>query len=100
MALEKVKVTGVKFFNDEVNGKHIDSGKIFIEEILDFTKGTAKGSATQVYTLKSSKEVIDLMKYDYPLLCEVEFVRVTTGKDSKIMINRITPVPASPAPAR
>lgn len=97
MALEKVKVTGIKFFNDEVNGKRIDSGKIFVEEVLDFTRGNAKGVASQVYSLKSSKEVIDLMKYDFPMLCEVEFVRVTTGKDSKTMVNRVTPIPTQAA---
>ena len=45
--LEKVKVTGITFFKDTIDGKQIDSGAAFVEENLNFQSGRAKGTATQ-----------------------------------------------------
>ncbi len=35
MAVEKCKIMGVKFFAGNIDGKNIDSGKVYIEEALD-----------------------------------------------------------------
>lgn len=100
MAIEKVKVTGVKFFDGNVDGKNIDSGTVFIEQLLDFRNGTAKGFAATAYPLASSKEAKALMNHEYPLVCEVEFLTLTTGKGPKTVVNSLRPVPAASAPAR
>lgn len=96
MTIERVKVTGVQFYNGEIDGKGIDSGKIFIEERLDFTTGRAKGTATQVYSVGKSEFIKTLMHHDFPLVCEVEFNRLTTGKVSKTIITKVTPVVTPP----
>jgi len=103
MAIDKVKVTGVKFFDGNVDGKNIDSGTVFIEQLLDFRNGTAKGCAVTAYPLASSKEAKALMNHDFPLTCEVEFLRLTTGKGDKTVVNSLRPVlaaAAASAPAR
>ncbi|MDP3511442.1 MAG: hypothetical protein Q8S20_01725 [Sulfuritalea sp.] len=92
MAIEKVKVTGVKFFKGDIDGKGIDSGKVFIEESLDFTTGRAKGYATQEYSLGKAELAQALMHNEFPMLCEVEFLRVTNGDVSKNIVNSVRPV--------
>lgn len=92
MATEKVKVTGVKFFKGDIDGKSIDSGKIFIEEALDFTTGRAKGYASQDYSLANADAVKGLMHNEFPLICEVEFMRVTNGDTTKNIVTGVKPV--------
>ena len=92
MAIEKVKVTGVKFFKGDIDGKVIDSGKLFIEEHLDFTTGRAKGYATQEYALASADAAKGLMHNEFPIVCEVEFQRVTNGDVSKNIVVGVKPL--------
>lgn len=97
--LEKVKVTGITFFKDTIDGKSIDSGAVFVEEHLNFQTGRAKGTASQKYPLGDASKAQALMHNDFPLICEVEFVRVTTGSVSKNIINSIKPVALAQKPA-
>lgn len=92
MAIEKVKVTGVKFYKGDIDGKSIDSGKVFIEESLDFTTGRAKGYATQEYGLGKAEIAQGLMHNEFPFIAEVEFIRVTNGDVSKNIVNSVRPV--------
>ena len=92
MAIEKVKVCGIKFFKGDIDGKDIDSGKVFIEEQLDFTTGRAKGYATQDYALANAEAAKALMHNEFPIVCEVEFIRVTNGDTSKSVVTSIKPV--------
>lgn len=92
MAIEKVKVTGVKFYKGDIDGKSIDSGKVFIEESLDFTTGRAKGYATQEYSLGKAEIAQALMHNEFPFLAEVEFTRVTNGDVSKNIVQSVRPV--------
>ncbi|RJX30303.1 MAG: hypothetical protein C4516_10690 [Oxalobacter sp.] len=97
MAVEKVKVQGVKFFSGAIDGKNIDSGKIYIEESLDFTTGRAKGYASQEYSLANAAAAQAIMHNEFPLICEVEFMRVTNGDVSKNIVASIKPIERSPA---
>lgn len=92
MSIEKVKVTGVKFFAGDIDGKNIDSGKVFIEEQLDFTQGRAKGYATQEYSLGKAEAAKAIIHNEFPLVCEVEFMRVTNGDVSKTIVVTIKPL--------
>lgn len=99
MALEKIKITGVSFYDDKgPDGKDIKSGKAYVEESLDFTKGRAKGTATNPYQLGKPELIKALMNFEFPLIVDAEIIRVTDGKQSKNVINKITPPPASAAP--
>lgn len=92
MAIERMKVTGVKFFRGEIDGKVIDSGKVFIEEHLDFTTGRAKGYATQEYALGKAEAAQAIMHNEFPLICDVEFMRVTNGDVSKNIVVGLKPI--------
>ena len=95
--LERVKVTGVTFFKDTIDGKSIDSGAVFIEEHLNFQTGRSKGTATQKYPLGDASKAQALMHNDFPLICEVEFMRVTSGTVSKNIVNSIKPIASAVA---
>ncbi len=97
--LEKVKVTGVTFFKDTIDGKSIDSGAVFIEELLNFQTGRSKGTATQKYPLGDASKAQALINNDFPMLCEVEFIRVTSGTVSKNIVNSIRPISPASKPA-
>ena len=99
MSVSKEKVTGVKFFMGNIDGKDIDSGKVFIEESLDFTRGTAKGYATVEYALANAAAAKGLMHNEFPLVCEIEFQRVTNGDVSKNIVMSIKPVERGEASA-
>ena len=90
--LEKVKVTGVTFFKNTIDGKAIDSGAVFIEESLNFTTGRSKGTASQKYSLGDAAKAQALYHLDFPIMCEVEFVRITNGNVSSNVVNSIKPV--------
>jgi len=93
--MDKVKVTGAKWFKGNIDGKDLDSGTIFVEERLDDRRGTAKGYACTPYKLASSARAELLAKGEFPMLCEVEFERMTNGKgDSENVVVRIQPVAA------
>lgn len=92
MGIEKVKVTGVKFFKGDIDGKGIDSGKVFIEEPLDFTTGRAKGFASQEYSVGKAEVAQAIMHNEFPLVAEVEFMRVTNGDTTKNIVVGIKPV--------
>jgi len=96
MAIEKCKVTGVKFFTGTIDGKKIDSGKIFIEEQLDFTTGRAKGYASQEYSLGSADAVQALIHNPFPFVAEVEFLRVTNGDTTKNIVVGVKPLELAP----
>ncbi|WP_353188965.1 hypothetical protein [Pseudomonas sp.] len=97
--MEKVKVTGLKWFEGEIEGKKFNSGTCFVEERLNDLRGTAKGYASQPYKLANAAQAQALAKREMPLLCNVEFSRVTNGKgDSETIIVDIMPADAEAAP--
>ena len=95
--IEKVKVTGITFFEGNIDKKDIDSGSVFVEEYLDESTGRSKGTATQKYPLGNASAAKSLMHNTFPLICEIEFRRVTNGNVSKNTVHSIKPV-SSPAP--
>lgn len=99
--MDKVKVTGAKWFKGNIDGKDLDSGTVFIEERLDDRRGTAKGYACTAYKLSSSARAEAIAKGEFPMLCEVEFERMTNGKgDSENVIVLIKPIVAAAPSAK
>jgi len=92
MAVEKVKVTGIKFFKGNVEGTDYDNGNIFVEEALDFTTGRAKGFATTMYKCGKAEVAQGLMHNEFPLIAEVEFLRVTNGDTTKNIVVSVRPI--------
>ncbi len=96
MAIERCKIMGVKFFSGNIDGKNIDSGKVYIEEALDFTTGRAKGYASQEYSLGKAEAAQAIMHLEFPFVGEVEFMRVTNGDVTKNIVMGVKPVERIP----
>lgn len=96
MAIEKCKIMGVKFFSGNIDGKIIDSGKVYIEEALDFTTGRAKGYASQEYSLGNAEAAQAIMHLEFPFPGEVEFMRVTNGDVTKNIVMSVKPLERIP----
>lgn len=77
--MDKAKVSGVKWFVGEIDGKKIDTGTVYLDEKLDDRRGTAKGRACTPYKV-SSAVAMTLAKRDFPIECEIEFERMSDGK--------------------
>ncbi|MDZ4080941.1 hypothetical protein [Hydrocarboniphaga sp.] len=91
--MDKVLVTGVKWFVGNIDGKDFNTGTAFVDEKLDDRRGTAKGRASTTYKLSSAAVAQALAKRDFPLQCEVEFERLSDGKgSSETIIVDIRPI--------
>lgn len=89
---QEVTVTGIKQFKGEVDGKHYDSFKVFVQVALDESKGTAKGFATEEFNAGASAEFDRWKHLPFPLKAEATFQMVTSGKVSKMQIVEVKPL--------
>lgn len=87
-------VTGIKFFNDTVEGKHYKNTTVYCLVDMDESQKTAKGQASAEY--KSDDVVLfeKLKNHDFPLNCRLLLEQVTNGKVVKTKILDV--VPAAP----
>jgi hypothetical protein len=91
----KVKVIGLKRWKGTVDGKAIDSGKLFVEVRLDDSRNTAdalaKGYASE--ELKVAPEVVHRLEHlPLPFEAEVSTERVSNGRQSREHVTDVRPV--------
>lgn len=91
------KVTGMKMFNDTMEGKTYDFTKLFIESNLDESKGVAKGFATVEYEFGTSEEFHKMKHLPFPFVADLTIELVTTGKAQKQRVIAMKPVKVEPA---
>ncbi|AMC34211.1 hypothetical protein [Janthinobacterium sp. B9-8] len=75
-----VTVTGAKFFNDSIEGKHYDTTTIFVLLDLDESQGRAKGLAAAEYRFPSSSLFESIKNLPFPHEAELILNQVTSGK--------------------
>lgn len=84
MPWEKVMVTGVKGWKGELEGEQIDSGKVFVEERFDDRGNTedqfGQGTSSVSYGVGSAAKARELLGLKFPLVVELHFDRVATGR--------------------
>lgn len=86
------KITGMKMFNDTMEGKTYDFTKLFIESNLDESKGVAKGFATVEYEFGTSEEFHKMKHLPFPFMADLTIELVTTGKAQKQRVIAMKPV--------
>lgn len=89
-----VTVTGAKFFNDDVEGKHYDTTTLFVLLDLDESQGRAKGLAAAEYKYPSSSLYQSVKDLPFPHEAELVLDQVTSGKVTKTTLvgHRMLPV--------
>lgn len=92
----RCKVVGLKRFQGVMDGKSIDSGKIFIEVRLDDSrngeKQFSKGLAFEEIRLPSSELVRRIEHTPLPAYFDVETERVSNGRESRELVIDLRPV--------
>lgn len=90
-------VTGIKFFNDTVEGKHYKSTTVYCLVDMDESQRSAKGQACAEY--KSDDVVLfeKLKGFDFPVNCRLLLEQVTNGKATKTRVLDVIPATAQKA---
>jgi hypothetical protein len=92
----KVRVTGAKFFEGNIDGKSINSGKLYTECKLDDSRGNAKGFFTEEWKV-TSELVKRILHLPFPFECELVTERVGNGRESREVVIDLRPVDMKPS---
>lgn len=102
----KVKITGFKYFTGTVDGKRIDSGKLYTECLLDNTRNDSEKQWAQGSFTEEWKVPVDAIKrvmhIPVPFMAELDVQRMGNGKEAREVVQDIKPldlVKAQPAKA-
>lgn len=88
-------VSGIAYFDGNIDGKQLNSGTLFILQELDNSKGTANGERTVEKKCDSADIIKRLMHNEFPLKCKITYEeRVSKGAERMIVIQC---VPVGPA---
>lgn len=90
--IARVTIRGAKLFRGNLDGKDIDSGKIFVDTEL---KGeNSFGICTTEYKCEGSK-LIDQIKHNpFPFIAEVAMQQLSNGKVTTTVVTAIKPLQA------
>jgi hypothetical protein len=91
----KVRVTGAKFFEGNIDGKSINSGKLYTECKLDDSRGNAKGFFCEEWKV-TSELVKRILHLPMPFDAMLETERVGNGRESREVVIDLRPVGATP----
>ena len=94
------RVTGMKKFKGEIEGKMFDSTTMFIETRMDDRQGNQRGQCTMSFKAGTSEVFDRLSAVPLPAEFEVEWETVTNGNKSQQIITGIRshkPVQSKPS---
>ncbi|WHZ11200.1 MAG: hypothetical protein OJF60_001639 [Burkholderiaceae bacterium] len=96
--MARFKVVALKRWKGSLDGKAIDSAKLYIEVKLDDSRNGvdqfAKGVFTEELRLPSSELVKRLERLPLPFMAEVDTERVGNGRESREVVLDVRPVGA------
>lgn len=87
----KVTLTGMKFFEGTIDGKTINSGKLYTLCKLDDSRGNAKGSFSEEWKV-TSELVKRLIHLPLPFDAVLETERMGNGRESREVVVDLRPV--------
>lgn len=88
----KALIKGAGHFVGDIDGRHFDSGSVFIEEPFDSSKANYKGFRTVEYKCESSEVVKPIMHLDFPFNADVDMEISATKSGSVIVVKTIKPI--------
>lgn len=90
--IAKATVRGAKFFRGNLDGKDIDSGKLFVE--VELKGETSWGMCTDEMKCEGS-QLIDSIKHNpFPFVAELTLIMESNGKTSTQKVVGIKPLQA------
>lgn len=85
------RVTGMKKFKGEIEGKSFDSTSVYVETRMDDRKGNRRGHCTMDFNAGTSEVYDRLQSIPLPAEFEVEWDTVTNGSNVQQIIVDIRP---------
>ena len=86
----RVTIRGAKFFRGNLDGKDIDSGKIFTD--VELSGETSWGTCTQELKCEGSKLIESIKHNTFPFIAELTMVEESNGSQSKKKVIGIKPL--------
>jgi len=90
--LARVTIRGAKLFRGNLDGKDIDSGKVFID--VELKGENSWGICTQEMKCEGSKLIENIKHNPFPFIAEVTMLQQSNGKTSTQLITAIKPMQA------
>jgi hypothetical protein len=88
--IARVTIRGAKFFRGAIEGKDLDSGKIYAD--VELKGETSWGTCTQELKCEGS-DLIEKIKHNpFPFLAELTMIEKSNGKDSTKVVTAIKPL--------
>ncbi|MGH8854471.1 MAG: hypothetical protein ACREWI_09350 [Telluria sp.] len=88
----RVTVRGAKFFRGNLDGKDIDSGKIFCD--VELKGETSWGTCTDEMKCEGSKLIESIKHNPFPFVAELTMIQESNGKVSTQKVIAIKPLQA------
>lgn len=88
--IAKVTIRGAKLFRGNLDGKDIDSGKIFTD--VDLKGETSWGVCTQELKCTDSKLIEGIKHLPFPFIAEIGLTEESNGKVSTKVVTSIKPM--------
>lgn len=88
--IAKVTIRGAKLFRGNIDGKDLDSGKLFTD--VDLKGETSWGVCTQELKCVDSKLIDGIKHLPFPFLAEIGLTEESNGKVSSKVVTSIKPL--------
>ena len=88
--IARVTIRGAKFFRGNLDGKDIDSGKIFVD--VELKGETSWGICTQEMKCEGSSIIESIKHNPFPFIAELSMVEESNGKLSTKKVIAIKPL--------
>lgn len=88
--IAKVTVRGAKFWRGSLDGKDIDSGKVYVD--VELKGETSWGTCTQELKCEGSKIIESVKHNTFPFIAELTMQEMSNGKDSTKVVTAIKPL--------
>ena len=93
-----VTIRGAKLFRGNIDGKDLDSGKLFTD--VDLKGETSWGVCTQELKCEDSKLIDGIKHLPFPFLAELSILMESNGKVTTQLVTGIKPLQREVSPAK
>lgn len=90
---QELIITGAKASSGEFEGRVYDSTKIYVQTRMNTDNGDMVGYATTEYNWGASTNFAKIRDLKYPFKAVVDIEIMTSGKNSKMVIVDVQPLP-------
>jgi len=85
-------VSGVAFFDGQIDGKQLNSGTLFILQELDGKNKNAKGQRTVEKKCDSDQVVKAIMHLEFPIKCHIVYEERVSKSAEKLVVVSCRPL--------